>query len=147
MNGIDDFAFTGSQENVGTYADGEVIILTISGGDTNENAPEILANAVWTSLPAVKADTVMEVSSDTFIGGIGYGAAMDVVNTIGAYFDIPPVILSSTPRVSPSNRARPDYEVRSVSTSRRIDVRRQQDDGFSLKTAHHANSVPLSPET
>ncbi len=92
MNDVDDFAFTGSQENFGAYAGGEVIILTISGGDTNENAPEILASAVWTSLPAVKADTVMEVSSDTFIGGIGYGAAMDVVNTIGAYFDIPPVI-------------------------------------------------------
>jgi len=89
---VDDFAFTGSQENLGTYADGELIILAIAGGDTNEIAPEILNSPVWKSLPAVKGDSVMEVSSDTFIGGIGYGAAMDVVNTIGDYFGIPPVI-------------------------------------------------------
>lgn len=89
---VDDFAFDGSQETLGEYADGEFIILAVQGGDANEAAPEILASPVWGSLPAVKADKVLEAPSDVFIGGIGYGSAMLVVNTLAGYFGIDPVI-------------------------------------------------------
>jgi len=89
---VDDFAFDGSQENLGEYANGDLVILAVQGGDSNEAAPGILASPVWESLPAVQTDNVLEAPSDVFIGGIGYGSAMIVVNTIGQYFGLEPVI-------------------------------------------------------
>lgn len=89
---VDDFAFDGSQETLGEFADGELVILAVQGGETNEAAPEILSSPVWGSLPAVQADNVLEAPSDVFIGGIGYGSAMLVVNTLAGYFGVDPVI-------------------------------------------------------
>ncbi|MGC4105286.1 MAG: iron-siderophore ABC transporter substrate-binding protein [Thermomicrobiales bacterium] len=89
---VDDFAFDGSQENLGEYANDELVILAVQGGDSNEAAPEILGSPVWGSLPAVQADNVLEAPNDVFIGGIGYGSAMIVVNTIAEYFGLEPVI-------------------------------------------------------
>lgn len=89
---VDDFAFDGSQEALGQYADGEFIILAVQGGESNEAAPEILAGPVWGALPAVQADNVLEAPSDVFIGGIGYGSAMLVVNTLAEHFGADPVI-------------------------------------------------------
>jgi len=89
---VDDFAFDGSIENLGEYANGEFVILAVQGGEDNEFAPEVISSPVWGSLPAVQAAQVLEAASDTFIGGIGYGAAMDVINTIGEFFGQPAVI-------------------------------------------------------
>jgi iron complex transport system substrate-binding protein len=89
---VDDFAFDGGLENLGEYANGDLILLAVQSEKAAEMASQVTNGDVWKSLPAVQNDNVFEVASDTFIGGIGYGAAIDVVNELAGYFGIDPVI-------------------------------------------------------
>jgi iron complex transport system substrate-binding protein len=88
---VDDFAYIGSQEELGTYADGEFLILIVSEGE-NDLAAEILNGDLWQTLPAVQADNVLEAPSEIFIAGVSYGSAMEVLNIIGEHFGLDPVI-------------------------------------------------------
>lgn len=89
---VDDFAYFGSQEELGTYADGEFLILTVSEPGENDLATEILEGPIWQSLPATQAGNVLEAPSEIFIAGVSYGSAMEVLNIIGGHFGIDPVI-------------------------------------------------------
>jgi iron complex transport system substrate-binding protein len=89
---VDDFAFDGSLENLGEYANGELLLLAVQSDKAADMASTVTSSDVWQTLPAVQNDGVFEVPSDTFIGGIGYGAAIDVVNTMCGRFGIDPVI-------------------------------------------------------
>ncbi len=83
---IDGFAADVSQELLGTYADGEIIILAVVDEAENDLAAEILAGPVWDQLPAVKAGKVLTVDSSVWIGGVGYGAAFEVLDGLANYF-------------------------------------------------------------
>ena len=89
---VDDFGVDGSLEELGLYADGEFLLLAVQSEQAADMAGTVTSSDVWKTLPAVQNDNVLEVPSDTFIGGIGYGAAIDVVNTLCGYFGIDPVI-------------------------------------------------------
>jgi iron complex transport system substrate-binding protein len=89
---VDDFAFFGSQENLGDYAAGDFLIVAVADAAKGEVADEILASDIWQTLPAVQSGNVLMADANTFIGGVGYGAAGDVVNTIAAHFGLDPVI-------------------------------------------------------
>jgi iron complex transport system substrate-binding protein len=91
LENVDDFAYFGSQEELGTHADGEFLILTVSSGE-NELAAEILNGPIWESLPAVKAGNVLEAPSEVFIAGVSYGSALQVLNIVCGHFGLDPVV-------------------------------------------------------
>jgi ABC-type Fe3+-hydroxamate transport system substrate-binding protein len=93
VENVDDFAFIGSQENLGEYAAGDFVIVAVADAAKGEEADQILASDVWQTLPAVKSGNVLMADANTFIGGVGYGAAGDVVNTIATHFGLDPVIV------------------------------------------------------
>jgi iron complex transport system substrate-binding protein len=77
---VDDFSADLGIENIGGYADGEVIILALQGGDQNPVWKELQGLPLWSNLPAVKANKVINVDDQTWIGGVGYGAAFVVLD-------------------------------------------------------------------
>jgi iron complex transport system substrate-binding protein len=77
---VDDFSADLGIENIGSYADGDVIILALQGGDQNPVWKQLQGLPLWTNLPAVKADRVLNVDDQTWIGGVGYGAAFVVLD-------------------------------------------------------------------
>lgn len=83
---IDDFAFDLSRETIPDYANGDVVILAVAGGDKNEFAKSVLDSALWKGIPAVKNNKVFSVDSETWIGGVGYGSAFIVLDEIKAYY-------------------------------------------------------------
>jgi iron complex transport system substrate-binding protein len=93
VENVDDFAFIGSQENLGEYAAGNFVIVAVADAAKGEEADQILASDVWQTLPAVKSGNVLMADANTFIGGVGYGAAGDVVNTIATHFGLDSVIV------------------------------------------------------
>jgi iron complex transport system substrate-binding protein len=90
---IDDFAFFGSQENLLEYASGDFLIVAVADAAKGEVADQILNSDVWQTLPAVQNGNVLMADANTFIGGVGYGAAGDVVNTIAEHFGLAPTIV------------------------------------------------------
>ncbi len=89
---VDDFAYFGSQEELGTHANGEFLILAVSDPGENNLATEILDGPIWQVLPATQTGNVLEAPSEIFIAGVSYGSAMEVLNIIGGHFGIDPVI-------------------------------------------------------
>jgi iron complex transport system substrate-binding protein len=85
---VDAFAVDTSPEELGVYADGEIIILAVVDPDENDLASETLGGEVWEQLPAVQAGQVLEVDSAVWIGGVGYGAAFEVLDGLAAYFEV-----------------------------------------------------------
>jgi len=85
---IDGFAADVSQELLGTYADGEVIILAVVDEAENDFAAEILGGPVWNQLRAVQDDKVLTVDSSVWIGGVGYGAAFEVIDGLADNFGL-----------------------------------------------------------
>ena len=93
LENVDDFAFFGSQENLGDYAAGDFLIVAVADAAKGDVADQMLESDVWQTLPAVQSGNVLMADSNTFIGGVGYGSAGDVVNTIAAHFGFDPVIV------------------------------------------------------
>lgn len=85
---VDNFAIDESAELLGEQADGDYIILTVQNPDENDLAPEVLQGEIWAQLPAVQAGNVLEVDSAVWIGGVGYGAAFEVLDEMAGFFGI-----------------------------------------------------------
>ncbi len=86
---VDDFALNNqSLETIGQYGGGDVIVLSIIGGATNEFAKQMQESALWKSLPAVAAGKVMVVDDNTWIAGLGYTAAATIISDIATYFKV-----------------------------------------------------------
>ena len=49
-------------------------------------APEVVQGEIWAQLPAVQAGKVLEVDSAVWIGGVGYGAAFEVLDEMAEFF-------------------------------------------------------------
>ncbi len=85
---VDNFAIDESAELLGDQADGDYIILTVQNPDENDLAPEVVQGEIWAQLPAVQAGQVLEVDSAVWIGGVGYGAAFEVLDEMAAFFEV-----------------------------------------------------------
>ena len=85
---VDAFAADLSEEQLGAYADGEMIILAIVDGAENAYASGVLESTLWQQLPAVQRGKVLEVDSAVWIGGVGYGAAFEVLDGLAQYFGV-----------------------------------------------------------
>jgi iron complex transport system substrate-binding protein len=85
---VDAFAADLSQEQLGANADGEMILLAVVDGAENDFAGGILDGPLWQQLPAVQAGKVLEVDSAVWIGGVGYGAAFEVLDGLATYFKV-----------------------------------------------------------
>ena len=83
---VDNFAIDESAELLGEQADGEYIILTVQNPEENDLAPEVVQGEIWSQLPAVQAGKVLEVDSAVWIGGVGYGAAFEVLDEMAEFF-------------------------------------------------------------
>ncbi|MEJ7838026.1 MAG: iron-siderophore ABC transporter substrate-binding protein, partial [Thermomicrobiales bacterium] len=68
---VDDFAFFGSQENLGEYAAGEFLIVAVADAAVGDVADQVLASDVWQTLPAVQSGNLLMADTNTFIGGVG----------------------------------------------------------------------------
>ncbi len=75
---VDDFAFTLSEERLSEFVDGEAVIVAVVDDDVNG----ILDSPLWKSLPAVANDEVYDVDTRTWIGGVGYGSAFEVLDQL-----------------------------------------------------------------
>ena len=85
---VDGFAVDESAEKLGEHADGELIILAVVDPGENDLASEVLEGEIWQQLPAVQAGNVLEVDSAVWIGGVGYGAAFEVLDELAAHFGV-----------------------------------------------------------
>jgi iron complex transport system substrate-binding protein len=79
---VDDFSADLGLETIGEYADGDVIILALQSGEQNPLWKELHALPLWRNLPAVQNNQVLTVDDQTWIGGVGYGAAFLVLDGI-----------------------------------------------------------------
>lgn len=86
---VDDFALNNqSLETIGQYGGGDVIVLSIIGGATNEFAKQLQESPLWKGLPAVVAGKVMVVDDNTWIAGLGYTAAATIIDDIAKFFKV-----------------------------------------------------------
>lgn len=86
---VDDFALNNqSLETIGQYGGGDVIVLSVIGGATNEFAKQLQASPLWSALPAVREGKVLTVDDNTWIAGLGYRAAATILDDIAAYFKV-----------------------------------------------------------
>jgi iron complex transport system substrate-binding protein len=86
---VDDFALNNqSLETIGQYGGGDVIVLSVIGGATNEFSKQVQESPLWKGLPAVTAGKVMVVDDNTWIAGLGYTAAGTIVDDIAKFFKV-----------------------------------------------------------
>lgn len=85
---VDAFAADLSEEQLGAFADGELIILAVVDDAENTYAAGVLDSPLWQQLPAVQAGQVLQVDSAVWIGGVGYGAAFEVMDGLADDFQI-----------------------------------------------------------
>lgn len=78
---VDDFATEVSLEQLG-QADGDLIILSVFDATKNTHAAEVEGSAYWKTLEGVKAGDVHTVDDQTWLGGIGYHAAFEVMEQL-----------------------------------------------------------------
>lgn len=83
---IDDFGLDYGQESIADFANGDFVIVAIVNPGNNTFADEALASPLWQQLPAVQSGNVLEVDSSLWIGGIGYGAAFEIMDALEAQF-------------------------------------------------------------
>lgn len=81
---VDDFAAEVSLEQL-DQADGDLIIYAVFDATKNTNGAAVTSSALWQQLKAVKADNVKTVDDQTWIGGIGYHAAFDVMDQLEGF--------------------------------------------------------------
>jgi iron complex transport system substrate-binding protein len=85
---VDDFGQDLGQEMLSEYAAGDLILLAVQGGEGNAFAKSVLAGDIWKTLPAVKAGKTLAVDDSTWIGGIGYGAAFEILAGLAKHFNV-----------------------------------------------------------
>lgn len=78
---VDEFALVISEEQI-ELADGDVIFVTSYGPAEETFEGEFTDNPLWERLSAVQADRVFEVPDDTWMLGIGIGAAGVVLDDL-----------------------------------------------------------------
>jgi iron complex transport system substrate-binding protein len=78
---VDDFALVISEEQI-ELADGDVIFVTSYGPAEESTQGEFTTNPLWDRLTAVQAGQVYEVPDDTWMLGIGVGAANVVLDDL-----------------------------------------------------------------
>lgn len=76
---VEDFALVISEEQI-ALADAEVIFVTWYGPAEDTTRPVFTSNSLWERLSAVRAGNVHEVPDDTWMLGIGLGAANIVLD-------------------------------------------------------------------
>lgn len=81
---VDDFALVVSEEQI-DLADGDVIFVTSYGPTEESTQPEFTSNPLWQNLSAVEEQRVYEVPDDTWMLGIGIGAADIVLDDLERY--------------------------------------------------------------
>lgn len=85
---VDAFAVDLGEEQIGEYADGEMIILAVVNPEDNDFAAGVLEGPIWQHVPAVQNENVLQVDSAVWIGGVGYGAAFEVIDGLAEYFQV-----------------------------------------------------------
>jgi iron complex transport system substrate-binding protein len=86
---VDDFGLNEqSLETIGEFGGGDVIVLSVIGGEGNQLADQLKASALWRQLPAVREGRVLEVDDNVWIAGLGYIAAGLILDDIAAYFRV-----------------------------------------------------------
>jgi iron complex transport system substrate-binding protein len=85
---VDDFGVDLGQESIVDYADADLLVLALYGGQTNAFAADVLASDIWQAVPAVGEGRVLEVDDQTWIGGIGYRAAFSVLDQLAAHYSL-----------------------------------------------------------
>jgi iron complex transport system substrate-binding protein len=86
---VDDFALNNqSLETIGRSGGGDVIVLSIIGGAGNEFARQLQESPLWKGLPAVQASKVLVVDDNTWIAGLGYTAAGQILTDIATFFKV-----------------------------------------------------------
>lgn len=89
LQNVDDFALNNQGlETVGQYGAGDVIVLSIIGGDGNEFAKTLQESPLWQSLQAVKDGKVLTVDDSTWIAGLGYRAADVIADDLARFFKV-----------------------------------------------------------
>lgn len=88
IENVDDFAAIVSNERIGDVADAELIFVAVQGEGDNAYADEILAGALWQSLPAVADGNVVFADNSVWIAGVGYGSAFEVLDDIAEHFGV-----------------------------------------------------------
>lgn len=78
---VDDFAVEVGLEQL-DQADGDLIIYAVFDATKNTNGQAVTGSALWQQLKAVKTGEVHTVDDQTWIGGIGYHAAFDVMDQL-----------------------------------------------------------------
>lgn len=81
---VDDFALVVSEEQI-ALADADVIFVTWYGPSDETTQPVFTSNPLWQRLAAVQAGEVYEVPDDTWMLGIGVGAANVVLDDLERY--------------------------------------------------------------
>lgn len=79
---VDAFAIDLGEEELATYADGDWLIAAVVNADKNPFADGILAGALWNNLPVVQSGDVALVDSSLWVGGVGYGAAFEIIEQL-----------------------------------------------------------------
>jgi len=82
---VDDFGVDLGQESIPEYADGDVVLLALYGGEANAFATSTIEGPLWQAVPAVRDGRVLEVDDQTWIGGIGYRAAFTVLDGLAEH--------------------------------------------------------------
>ena len=84
---VDDFALNNqSLETIGRAGGGDVVVLSIIGGACNEFGRQLQDSPLWKGLPAVRSNRVLVVDDNTWIAGLGYTAAGQILTDIAAFF-------------------------------------------------------------
>jgi iron complex transport system substrate-binding protein len=78
---VEDFALVISEEQI-EQADGDVIFVTWYGPAEDTTQAAFTENPLWETLSAVEAGRVYEVPDDTWMLGIGIGAASIVLDEL-----------------------------------------------------------------
>ena len=81
---VDDFAAEVSLEQL-DQADGDLIIYAVFDATKNANGEAVTSSSLWQQLRGVKAGNVHTVDDQTWIGGIGYKAAFDVMDQLETF--------------------------------------------------------------
>lgn len=82
---VDEFAMLNVSEEAIPDMDGDVIFTTVYGDENETAMQDITSNQLWQQLDAVQNGRVYEVSDDTWMLGIGYTAADEVLDDLFEY--------------------------------------------------------------
>lgn len=82
---VDDFGIDVSLEQI-PDADADIVLLAVFDKTENGYQDRVLQSPLWESLSAVQDDTVYEVDDQTWLGGIGYHAAFEIMDQMKKMF-------------------------------------------------------------